>query len=77
MPKTRKERQRVAKEVYLDRRARYPHCRKPSLEKTLSEADKHTCSNHSFSLSEVYPQCAPVFQDIRIPFSEWCIREVS
>ena len=46
MPKTRKERRRVIKEVYLDGRARYPHQQKPSLEKVLSEADKQTSSHY-------------------------------
>jgi len=60
MPKMHKERRRVAKEVYFNRRARYPHRQKSSLEKALSKEDKHTCFSHLFSLSGVCPQCAPV-----------------
>ena len=57
MPKTRKERRRVSKEVYLDGRARNPHIHTPSLQKALTETDGAIASS---ALSGVCLQCAPV-----------------
>ena len=54
MPKTRSERRKVRKEVYLDGRAGNPHRHTPMLQMSLEEA----CS--TAASTGVCPQCEPV-----------------
>lgn len=61
MPKTRQERRKVRKNIYLDGQARKPHQHTRVLKQALSEEPTATATGNSEpAMSSNFPQCKPV-----------------
>ena len=65
MPKTRKERRKASKDVYLDGRAKNPHRHTRVLRRSLEEA-----SSSGQGVSGVCPQCDPILSRYSDTFKE-------